>query len=75
VHQQAVTSSVQPSRTAEIGFLNERWRWRRLHCVFRHKRAAETGLVQAFQLLNHPLDDAEAALPERRIAGIETERG
>jgi hypothetical protein len=31
--------------------------------------------IQAFQLLNHPFDDTEAALPESGIAGVEAERG
>src|ERR1700689_3055939 len=31
-------------------------------------------LLQAFQLRDHPLDHAQSTLPERRVAGIETER-
>src|SRR6202043_1772709 len=33
------------------------------------------GSTQAFQLLDHPLDDPQPALPERRITRVEAEGG
>src|SRR5262249_46593815 len=51
------------------------WWWRCCRRLRNRWRAnAQYRLVQLLQLGDHPLDDAEAAMPERTIAGIEPER-